>query len=178
MTEDLNEGCVFNAKNRGNFLKIEKKQIVKGSDVLYMFFSVALLFTFMASAVSDTFNSNQVEQAKIDVENLVLQIQSSGLKKFLPNKVTDRTLASVSEETIIEYSSKIGDEGTLGKDPWGKPYIYKLLKDDSGNVSQLLVISSGPDMKLTTNIEPRDLKSKSYLSFRGDDIGKLHKLKQ
>ncbi|MCH2534186.1 MAG: type II secretion system protein GspG [Bdellovibrionales bacterium] len=159
-------------------MKIEKKQIVKGSDVLYMFFSIALLFTFMASAVSDTFNSNQVDQARIDVENLVLQIQSSGLKKFLPNKTSDRSLASVSEKTKIEYSSKIGDEGQLGKDPWGQPYFYKLVKDDSGHVSKLLVISSGPDLKLSTSIDFRDIQKAAEMRFIGDDIGKLHSLNQ
>ncbi len=178
MTEDHIIRFEFNRKNRGNFLKIEKKQIVRGSDVLYMFFSIALLFTFMASAVSDTFNSNQVDQARIDVENLVLQIQSSGLKKFLPNKPSDRSLASVSETTKVEYSSKIGDEGQLGKDPWGQPYIYKLVKDESGNVAKLLVISSGPDLKLSTPIDPRDIKTAADIRFIGDDIGKLHSLNQ
>lgn len=176
MTEDHYIDFEFNAKNRGNFLKKEKKRILRGTDVLYMFFSVALLFTFIASAVSDTLNSNQVEHAKIEVENLVLQIQSSGLKKFLPKQVADRALASVSEETHIEYSSVIGDEGQLGKDPWGKPYIYKLLKNENGNVIKLLVISHGPDTKLSTSIDSRELESVKHMRFEGDDIGKLYSL--
>lgn len=159
-------------------MKVERKHIVRGSDVLYLFCSIALLFGFMASAVSDTFNSNQVEQAKIEVENLLLQIQSSGLKKILPVKTTDRSLASVNTEVKAEYSSRIGDEGYLGKDPWGKPYLYKVLKDESGNVNKLLVVSSGPDLKLSTPVKSRELQSTSRLKFLGDDIGRLYTLNQ
>jgi type II secretory pathway pseudopilin PulG len=56
--------------------------------------------------------------------------------------------------------------GSIGKDPWGQPYRYKILSS-SGSELKLQVWSAGPNKRFETADEP-GTESDTYL---GDDVG-------
>lgn len=61
---------------------------------------------------------------------------------------------------LATLSAIIDSKGLIGKDPWGKPYIYKIKE----NPQFLYIWSLGPN-GLDESSEITDL------SFRGDDVG-------
>ena len=86
-----------------------------------------------------------------------------------------RNVASVRENP--ESSEKVPsanwkDDGTLGKDPWGRPYRYKVFRDDSGAAKRVAVWSEGKNSQNETDFSAAAVPAKPSLSiFSGDDTG-------
>lgn len=58
------------------------------------------------------------------------------------------------------------DRGSIGNDPWGQPYRYKIVSAKTDRL-KVQIWSAGPNKKFETNDIP-DLAAESYL---GDDVG-------
>ncbi|HPI40407.1 MAG TPA: hypothetical protein PLJ21_06360 [Pseudobdellovibrionaceae bacterium] len=72
-----------------------------------------------------------------------------------------RMPASILQPTSLEK------EGTIGKDPWGHPYLYKILPLSTKNI-QVIVLSLGENQILDT---PSFQNSTLSSEFLGDDYG-------
>ena len=57
----------------------------------------------------------------------------------------------------------------VGKDPWGQPYEYMVLKNAYGQSSYFVIWSKGPNKKLDTTIFSS--RGPSSVVFQGDDVG-------
>jgi hypothetical protein len=88
----------------------------------------------------------------------LLRAQSLGyqLLEIRQASKSDRSPASADQETL---------EGEIGKDPWGKPYRYQYLNDQT-----VLVYSLGENQKVETIIDRAFVSNRSE-KFLGDDQG-------
>ncbi|MCB0419557.1 MAG: type II secretion system protein GspG [Bdellovibrionales bacterium] len=84
-----------------------------------------------------------------------------------PTAKGDRFPASVTKGLFLK-------EGTISKDPWGRPFSYKFIFSEQGEPAHLLVWSYGPNGRQETR--GRELaKRVAYITpeklFMGDDVG-------
>jgi hypothetical protein len=84
-----------------------------------------------------------------------------GLPPGLPPK---NFLAEIREQT---------QEGTLGKDPWGRSYHYLFVHNHSGMPTHVVVWSDGPDGISQTSVRAQVSQNSftTSISFQGDDVG-------
>lgn len=74
--------------------------------------------------------------------------------------------ASISAQTL-----EIRETGTVGKDPWGEPYHYRLLSGEGSSV-RVLVWSKGPNQKIDTlDLDSETAKVAGQPVYDGDDLG-------
>ncbi|MNL21352.1 hypothetical protein D3C87_1426390 [compost metagenome] len=62
--------------------------------------------------------------------------------------------------------------GTMGTDPWGQPYHYRILSSSDAPKVRILVWSAGPNQKVETNaLEDEGQVLSHQPSYAGDDLG-------
>lgn len=66
-------------------------------------------------------------------------------------------------------------EGTLGTDPWGKSYHYRILRNSYGQPTHVLIWSAGPNGNVETPMGNLSEGGRQMASavFEGDDVGVL-----
>ncbi|MCM2280439.1 MAG: hypothetical protein NDI61_01175 [Bdellovibrionaceae bacterium] len=68
-------------------------------------------------------------------------------------------------------------EGIMGKDPWGRPFHYKVLRAHGGLPVRILVWSDGPNAASESELadfEVAQLSPSEQVQFQGDDVGYLY----
>jgi len=115
----------------------------------------------------------------VEARNLGNQIIAGGLKNLPNSKLkSSRAIASLSgREKVASVMTRWGVmrlEGTIGKDPWGEKFNYKILPDMKEKKVVFLVWSNGPNRKKDT-MESDSFKNRlirgGKLSLIGDDVG-------
>ena len=161
------------------FKKDSKKQGFTTFDTVMV---LALGFTALgisASIMSESLRDDRMDRARFGAETLAHQIASGGLALGEPDakneSPTQRGPAPVSQS---EPGLGLYD-GTLGKDPWGQPYHYKLIRGSDGRAARIFVWSDGADQKANTRLEDNDIALSGPIEkveFSGDDVGFVYDL--
>ena len=159
--------------------KIKKKQIVRGSDAFSVLGVLCLVCYVFVYILANNTGDKELEAAKLNMESLSAQIMAAGMKS-LPSQGIGRGIASLegsSGENPVKWVhdwDQVGVEGKIGKDPWGQPFHYLVVKEDEKTAKYIVIISSGPNGELETPVEALDLLNASAglrLSYVGDDFG-------
>ena len=137
-----------------NYNKSHKNQIFTPIDAVAVLALMAVVFWSVGTILSNSVIENGVSHAKLDTESLSAQLSFEGVK-ILPVKGVQRKLASKTSQ-----KSTIGFVGTIGRDPWGEAYNYRIIEMEKSPI--ILVWSNGPDKISNTNFEKiLDLKSRA-----------------
>lgn len=127
---------------------------------------VGFIFTTPLSLKSNDDASQGVRRSAEVVGLQLIQLYQESLAQSQLSKVSPgRGIASVDTAQDLEVRTI----GTIGNDPYGKPFHYRILSRTNQKV-HVLVWSTGPNSKVDTPAledESRD----PQISFLGDDDG-------
>lgn len=109
-------------------------------------------------------------------EELVVDLEKASFEDHSPDQKLKadggRSPASIRPPSATQISPS---EGSLGRDPWGRPFHYKVFRSTDGEPIRILVWSSGPNKRSETHADPIEVASSGELEqpirFGGDDIG-------
>lgn len=94
-------------------------------------------------------------------------------------KIGDRAIASLGKNFEKKpVKNLLPNEGTIGNDPWGKPYAFKYFHNENGEVSFLVLVSGGKNAQIETKLAALNfsqIKGGRY-TFNGDDFGFIKKI--
>lgn len=153
----------------GDFAKVEKipiNQQFRTTD----FFAVLGSLLVILSVIGPILRNH------VESEAIITAAQDSHLHaQSLREKLVESKRAPASSIDKVQL------EGVVGRDPWGEPYSYKVLRNVYGQPTHVLVWSKGPNLVSDTNerVLVRGLdQSSSEVSFDGDDLGSTYSLAQ
>lgn len=137
---------------------------------------------------NEILQDDRPDRAKIGAEALVHQMMVGGfglamtdarvesrvepVEQALP--APSRRPASVSAPGNDGAPTFSLSEGVMGKDPWGRPYKYKLLRSMDGQPVRILVWSEGANQTSDTEFSEFEVALPApthKIRFGGDDIG-------
>jgi type II secretory pathway pseudopilin PulG len=157
-------------------MKNEQNQEVRSSGMLLILGLVGFSMAIIATPWNRQFQDSRVEAALQKAEVVgyqVVQIYREASNTDVSKDKNNRLPASVPQEDK-GFPADLRSTGTMGTDPWGAPYHYRILSaDKSGNV-RILVWSSGPNQKVeTAKLDDEDAIIHGQPTYAGDDIGVL-----
>lgn len=163
-------------------MKTKEKHEFKTSGVLLLLGLVVLSAAMIAVPWNRRTQDSRVKAARQKAEVVgyqVVQIYRESIEVSVSGdtKPLGRGLASVQESN--SFLQNLKNEGTMGIDPWGEPYHYRLLSSDKTGFMRVLVWSSGPNKKMET-IESvsEDMVQIGQPVYSGDDIGVVLSMSQ
>ncbi|MDG0814742.1 hypothetical protein [Bdellovibrio svalbardensis] len=151
----------------------ERKQEFKSSGVLTLLGLVGFSAAIIAAPWNRSHRDTEVDAALQKAEVVgyqVVQIYREAAKtSALSFSKSGRNPASVAPETTLE---SLRTTGTMGNDPWGQPFHYRILSAEKNKAMRILVWSSGPNKKAdTAELENESKAISSQPIYVGDDIG-------
>lgn len=157
-------------------MKNEQIQEVRSSGMLLIMGLVIFSLAIIATPWNRQFQDSRVETALHKAEVVgyqVVQIYREASKS--PSEIESKSRGPASASPAgSEFPANLRSTGTMGTDPWGAPFRYRILSADSvGNV-RILVWSSGPNQKVeTAMLDDEDTVISGQPTYAGDDIGVL-----
>lgn len=153
-------------------MKNQEKQEFKSSGVLTLLGLVGISGLIIATPwnrqVKDSTSENALQKAEV-VGYQVVQIYREASRSqsvFLDNSSKDRMPASAAPAEPLRTT------GTMGTDPWGQPYHYRILSSSDAPKVRILVWSAGPNQKVETAALDDEGQVLSHQpSYSGDDLG-------
>lgn len=153
-------------------MKNKEKQEFKSSGVLTLLGLVGISALIIATPwnrqVQDSASENALQKAEV-VGYQVVQIYREASRNqgvFLDKSSGDRMPASAAP------AEPLRTVGTMGTDPWGQPYHYRILSDANASKVRILVWSAGPNQKVETKaLEDEDQALSHQPTYAGDDLG-------
>lgn len=157
-----------------SLMKNEQIQEVKSSGVILILGLVVLSMIIIATPWNRQFQDSRIETALHKAEVVGYQVVQIYREAAKTSDNKDRAPASVTSSSGSAIPANIRSTGTMGLDPWGAPFRYRILSaDPAGNV-KILVWSSGPNQKVeTAALDDEDVAIAGQPSYGGDDIGVL-----
>ena len=157
-----------------------QNQTLKTIDMVAFVFLVVALLGFCSHIVSNSSRQSQGEKALKMAENISAQLMNVKIENLHGQmKNTDRMIASEHQVEMAEQdNTKLGPEGVIGIDPWGRPFQYRFLTTNSGEYEYLMVWSSGPDGEPKIDYKSVGLKQAARLLGSmelGDDVSFVSK---
>ena len=156
-------------------------QQFKASEGLLLFCLLGVAAYFTGQIVFKNINDPKPEIARRRAESLGLQLAMGGIYHESPaeNDLTGRAPASAKVLKKSKAARRLfGQKGEIGEDPWGRPFRYKFVKQDSGPGNFIVVWSAGADRKF--GADPNLIKSERQegrgLNMTGDDVGAFYKI--
>ncbi len=123
----------------------------------------------------------EVNEYKMSQANTGLALLAEQMIPLQPT-TGDRSIASEKSSPKDRDPSSIKkslpSEGTIGNDPWGRPYAFKYFRNEDGVVAFLVLISGGKNSQIETKFADLNLsqmKGGRYI-FNGDDFGFIKKI--
>lgn len=161
-------------------MKNEKKQEFKSSGVLTLLGLVGFSASIIAAPWNRQNHDSEVELALQKAEVVgyqVVQIYREAAKvSGMPSGNSGRVPASVGPEATLE---NLRTTGTMGNDPWGQPYHYRILSAEKNKPIRILVWSTGPNKKSDTpDLENETRALPTQPTYSGDDIGVVLSMNQ
>ncbi|MGZ3774455.1 MAG: hypothetical protein ACXVCY_12950 [Pseudobdellovibrionaceae bacterium] len=154
-------------------MKNNKKQEFSSSNILTLLGLVLLSALMIIAPWNLQTRDSKVQAARQKAEVVgyqVVQIYRESIKVSMQHgKSYNRGPASAQGPG---HSQSIRKTGTMGLDPWGQPYHYRLIPSDKAGALRILVLSAGPNKKIETvefNNEEAGLTGQP--NYLGDDIG-------
>lgn len=133
--------------------------------------SLAGLLGFMAvPSWTKQRDEDRVLSAKRHAEVLgyqVFEIYREAARNTHPENTNSRAPASVGPSEGEDLNFR--DAGSIGNDPWGQPYRYKILSSSTngGEPMRVQIWSAGPNKIFETDDKP----GVAAESYKGDDVG-------
>lgn len=159
----------------------EQKQEFKSSGVLTLLGLVGFSLSIIASPWNHSARDIDTEAALQKAEVVgyqVVQIYREAAKNSgVPSAARGgRNPASVAPVASLD---SLRTTGTMGTDPWGQSYHYRVLSADQSKNIRILVWSSGPNGKIeTVDLDNEDKKITAQPQYEGDDIGVVLSMSQ
>jgi type II secretory pathway pseudopilin PulG len=157
-------------------MKNEQNQEVRSSGMLLIMGLVGFSFAIIATPWNRQFQDSRVEAALQKAEVVgyqVVQIYREASKIDVSKDTHNRLPASVNSEQG-GFPENLRSTGTMGTDPWGTPFHYRILSADKAGNVRILVWSSGPNQKVeTAKLDDEDIPIQGQPTYAGDDIGVL-----
>lgn len=163
-------------------MKSEEKQEFKSSGVIALLGLVGFSFAIIATPWRGHMQDSKVETARQRAEVVgyqIVQIYREASRIQVPaDNQGGRKIASVAPESESAIEN-LRSTGTMGNDPWGRPYRYRILSSDSSGKVRILVWSTGPNQKMESpELEKEDTPIKDQPLYSGDDMGVLLSMSQ
>lgn len=151
----------------------ERKQEFKSSGVLTLLGLVGFSAAIIAAPWNRSYQDVEIDAALQKAEVVgyqVVQIYREAAKSSaLSSHKSNRNPASATPEATLE---NLRTTGTMGNDPWGQPYHYRILSAEKNKAMRILVWSSGPNKKAdTADLENESKNISGQPTYSGDDIG-------
>ena len=152
-------------------MKNEEKQHFRSSGVLTLFGLLGLSAGIVATPWNKAMQDVGVDECRQKAE--VVGYQVAQIFREASRNKENKHLSEGREPASL---GPVGLEntrttGTMGFDPWGQPYRYRILASDSSQV-RILVWSSGPNLKIeTADLDDETKPLTKQPSYSGDDIG-------
>ncbi len=142
---------IFESHSKVAASKVTKN--FKTTDLAVTMALLVIVFSVSGGIMTEAFQDSVANKAQAETEHIAMQM----FAKNGTEPVSMRGPASVSED----------GSSLISEDPWGLPYHYKIIKNQSGGM-KVLVVSAGPNKKLESNLDKFDTQAQV---FGGDDIG-------
>ncbi len=151
-------------------MKVSENQELKSSNILVMLGLLGLCLSIISTpwnrGITDPNSTKALQRAEIVGYQLVQLYREAAKVDSTTALKASRGPASVSSEV-----PELRTIGTMGLDPWGQPFHYRILSADQ-NKLRVLVWSSGPNQSVESNeLVDEDFKLSTQPTFSGDDIG-------
>lgn len=115
----------------------EEKQQFSTIDALFVVALVIVVTVVSSTILSQVFADHKRVQAKMKAEALAFRLASRpDATNEIDDIPQDRKPASATPE------KKSGD---IGVDPWGQPYHYNVVREETGKIIEVAVWSGGPN---------------------------------
>lgn len=176
---------ITNPLRVGNLMKTEEKHVLSYKNVIFMSSLAGLLGLLAIPSWSRLRDEDRVINAKRQAEVLgyqVFEIYRDASTPRAPESSSPRSPASAGTGLEVEDANAQSPEaepvqfreaGSIGNDPWGQPYRYKIL-DNVGEQMRVQIWSAGPNRSFETKDDP----GVAAETYRGDDVGVLLTLNQ
>lgn len=162
-------------------MKNEQKQELRSTGVLALLgligFSMAFIATPWNRQMTDTRNQAALQKAEV-VGYQVVQLYREAARAAMlaPSNKEGSQRLPASAAPLEEY---IRTTGTMGQDPWGQPYHYRILSALPEGKIKILVWSKGPNQKVeTAHLDDEGAKITGQPIYAGDDVGVLLSMNQ
>ena len=157
-------------------MKNEQNQELSSSSLLAVIGLVGFSLAIIATPWNRDLQANKAEKALQKAEVVGYQIVQ------LYREATKDDIAQISgtrSPASVEASDKlIRTTGTMGQDPWGQPFRYRLLNADKSKI-RILVWSAGPNqLAETSDLENEEKPLMAQPTYGGDDLGLVLTLSQ
>jgi hypothetical protein len=156
-------------------MKPSQNQDVRSTNLLSSFGLLIFSLMIVTAPLNRHFKDARLETAMRQAEVVGYQVAQiyreaiRGESRLLqPSK---RVVASVDDESnnTLENIRRIG---TMGSDPWGQPFHYKIMNADRSLGVKVVVWSSGPNMKIeTAELQTEGFEIVNQPIYSGDDLG-------
>lgn len=151
-------------------MKNQEKQELRSSGVLTLLGLVGVSGLIIATPwnkrVQDSSSENALQKAEV-VGYQVVQIyrEASRSQEVFFDKGNSRMPASANPEPLRAT-------GTMGTDPWGQPFNYRILSGTDTKKIRILVWSKGPNQKPeTSELDDESKPLDQQPNYAGDDLG-------
>lgn len=161
-------------------MKLKEKQEFRSSGLLSLLGLIVLSMTIIATPwnrhIEDSKTQIALQKAEV-VGYQVVQVYREAIKVSLStNKDTSRQPASIHDPEVIQ---NLRNTGTVGVDPWGQPYRYRILPPKNSDTVKILVWSTGPNKKVeSVELDDEQKNMVGHPNYSGDDLGVLLSMSQ
>jgi len=157
-------------------MKDQEKRELRSSGVITLLGLVGLSAMIVATPWNRALQGQGSEEALQKAEVVgyqVVQIYREAAKNRAPSTMlaSSRGPASVAPSNADDLPSLIRTTGTMGTDPWGQPYHFRILSSSASKI-RILVWSTGPNGKVeTSNLDDENVQLSFQPAYLGDDVG-------
>lgn len=141
-------------------MKSKENQIFSTFDTLTVLGAVIAVGIVIFPILNRQIEVQHIESARLETERISQELILKNLARVLP------------KEGVRMIASDVGAP-TLGSDPWGQPFQYKVLRNAYGQPTHIAVWSMGPNKKDDTREITVRPNASFVRLFMGDDIGSL-----
>lgn len=160
---------ITNPLRIGNLMKTKENQKLSYKNLVFMS-SLAGLMGFMAiPSWTRQRDEDRVVNAKRHAEVLgyqVFEIYREAARNTHPATASSSSRAPASAAPVEGESLNFREAGSIGNDPWGQPYRYKILSAQGAQM-KVQIWSAGPNKLFETD----DKAGVAAESYTGDDVG-------
>lgn len=155
--------------------KFVEKQHFSSSGLLSLVGLMAVAIGIISTPWNRELQDQRIETARQKAEVVGYQVaqiyhEASKTEGSLGGS-SSRNPASVDGEGGLSLEN-LRSSGTMGMDPWGEPYRYRILSTEKSGSIRVLVWSSGPNKRVETkNLENEDVSVQGQPIYSGDDMG-------
>lgn len=156
----------------------KSNQSLKSFDLVGMMFLMVIVVGISTVIISREMRDIDQSMGLAEAENLAFQLIHGG---FAP-AASESSRGPASIKNPNEGGNEGGESslgvfnsfGEIGRDPWDQAFRYKVLKDEEGMPTHVVVWSYGPNGAPETPEEALRTDSEGAVRFAGDDLGYVH----